>query len=250
MRTLALFGAAFAIACSEQAATQPLPPVTSDASVPLPSSPPRAAFHRNPFGDAFQADNLFVDGDFELTGRNDQAPWVVQNQQQITLTYDTGGHCRSGVRCAVIGTGDAIIGFMSSPKTDDYEINLYIRPDAPRCADATVLTIDMAQLSTADTVQSLTTAPDVDGWCHFAAKAGNLAYEQPALYITFSNQAKSTTLHIDQASALPVSEVPVHGALPPRSHPPADVLARAQRDIDWIRSHRKFGRSAPEADPR
>lgn len=250
MRSLAALFVVGAIGCSEPTASQPLPPQTSDASVPAPVPPPRSAFHRNPFGDAFQSDNLFVDGDFELTGRTDQAPWIVFNKAQATLNYDTGGRCRSGVRCAVIGVGDAIIGNMASPPVEDYEIQIYIRPDMPRCADAEVFTIDLANDATADSIQSLTTAPDVDGWCHFAGKAGNLAYQQPAVYISLSNSATSKTLHIDEASALPMSEVPVHGALPPMKHPDAIALARAQTAVDWIRSHRKFGRNAPRTERR
>ena len=67
-----------------------------------------------------------VDGDFELTGRSDQAPWIVYNQGQQTLNYDTGGRCRSGVRCAVIGKGDGLIGYLASPVTGNIQVRVYI----------------------------------------------------------------------------------------------------------------------------
>jgi hypothetical protein len=77
-----------------------------------------------------------------------------------------------------------------------------------------------------------------------------MAYEQPAVYITLADGAKSTTLHVDQASALPASEVPVHGILPSPTPPNAIDLARANAAAAWIRSHRKFGRDVPRMNPR
>jgi hypothetical protein len=250
-KIVALFVVALAIGCSQQETPgAPLPPETTEAGVPVANAPPRTAFHRNPFGEAFQADNLFVDGDFELTGRSDQAPWIAINQTQITLNYDTGGRCRSGVRCGVIGVGDALVGNMATPKTDDLTISVYVKPETQRCADADVLTIDLGQNSQGATITSLTTAPDVDGWCHFSGKTANMAYEEPALYVTIAQAAKSTTLHVDEATALPASEVPVHGIFPPMIPPDAKVLARANAAAAWIRAHRKFGRTAPAGDPR
>ncbi len=249
MKAFVLF---FLIACNSAPQTsEPLPPVTTDAQVPIANPPTRTAFHRNPYGDVLQADNLFVDGDFELTGRTDQAPWIVLNSSaQGTLNYDTGGRCRSGVRCGLIGVGDSLVGNMSSPKTDDIEIHIYIQPTTQRCADASVIAIDLAQSSQGGTITSLTSAPDTDGWCHFATKVTNMAYEQPAVYITLADGAKSTTLHVDQASALPASEVPVHGILPAPTAPNAIEMARANAAAAWIRSHRKFGRNVPRMNPR
>ena len=139
---------------------------------------------------------------------------------------------------------------MASPPDRGFEIQIVHPTRHAALRDAEVFTIDLANDATADSIQSLTTAPGVDGWCHFAGKAGNLAYQQPAVYISLSNSATSKTLHIDEASALPMSEVPVHGALPPMKHPDAIALARAQTAVDWIRSHRKFGRNAPRTERR
>jgi len=244
---------ALAIACStSQSPSEPLPPVIAEAGAPGPAAAPtRAAFHRNPFGDVLQSDNLFVDGDFEITGRTDQAPWIViSNQAQGTLDYDTGGRCRSGVRCALIDTTDALVGNIASPSVDDIEINLYVQPTTQRCADASVIALDIGTGDGSGTLQSITTAPDADGWCHFAGKVTNMAYEEPAVYVTIADNAQSKTLHVDQASALPASETPVHGALPPLVPLSAAETARAKFIAAWLRAHRKFGRNAPRTDPR
>ncbi len=238
------------VACGKNE-TQPLPDaaVLPDAAIPAPASPTRTVGHRSPFGDAFQANNLMVDGDFELTGRTDQAPWIVFTTSQQTLNYDTGGHCRSGVRCAVIAPGDALVGYMSSPAAEDAQIRAYIKPDSGHCADVQVLQVDLATNQTNGGAVSTTTTPAEDGWCFFTGKVPALTYEQPALYIQLTTKAASKTAIIDQVSVLPVSVVPVHGITPPWVPPTPDVVAHIKATGDWLRAHRKFGRNTEHATP-
>jgi hypothetical protein len=241
----------FAVACSnEQTQPPPTPALATDAGVPAPASPTRTVGHRSPFGDAFQADNLMVDGDFELTGRNDQAPWFLFNGNgQGTLNYDTGGHCRSGIRCATIVPGDALIGFMASPTNESFEIRAYLKPDSGRCLDAQVFAFDVLTNIISASASATTQTVGDDGWCFFDGQAPALAYGEPSLYIQLADKVKSKTLIVDQVSVLPASKVPVHGIVPPPQQPSAEIRKRVETAATWVRTHRKYGRNVERETP-
>jgi len=241
-RALLLLPLALAACADDKTGSQPSPPITVDASAPPPAGPRRTVGHRNPLGDAFQSDNLVLDGDFELTGRSDQAPWITfdPSQGQVTLNYDTGGHCRSGIRCATLAQPDALVGYFASPLTGKIDIKLYAKPSTQHCADLQVVAIDL--MTNAEDAELLATsqAPAEDGWCLYAGEADNLAYEEPAIYVALGSN-KTLTATIDEVSALPVGEAPVHGAFPPLV--PIDAATKARIDVAsaWIRGHRKYG---------
>jgi hypothetical protein len=238
--------------CSnEQTNTQPTPPLTTEAGVPPPASPPRTVGHRNPFGDVLQADNLMADGDFELTGRNDQAPWIVfDSSGQTTLDYDTGGHCRSGIRCASTVAGQFLLGYIASPAQSDFVVRAYAKLDTARCGDALVIVIDLANQSTQTIIQPVAPTPDDSGWCSFMGTATNLAYQQPMLYFEIQS-SKAKSMIVDQVSALPIEEAPAHKVTPP--HVPSAVPAPTDKRIafarEWIRTHRIFGRPPQRRGP-
>jgi len=238
------------VACGKNE-TQPQPDaaVLPDAAIPTPASPTRTVGHRSPFGDAFQSNNLMVDGDFELTGRTDQAPWIVFTTSQQTLNYETGGHCRSGVRCAIIVPNDALVGYMTSPPSEDFEVRAYLKPDTGHCADAQVYVFDVASNAISASATSTTQTPGDDGWCFFDGKGNALVYQQPALYIQIGPNTKAKTLIVDQVSVLPVSQVPVHGIVPPPQQPSADLQKRVADVATYLRAHRKYGRNAPRETP-
>lgn len=234
----------FAAACADdKTGTQPSPPITVDASTPPPASGRRTVGHRNPFGDAFQADNLMVDGDFELTGRSDQAPWITfdPNQGQTTLNYDTGGRCRSGIRCATLAQPDVMIGYMASPLEGKMEVKLYAKVSSQRCADLQILAIDLETNAEDKSVNATSQAPAEDGWCVYAGEVDNLAFQQPVLYVSLGTK-QDVTVTIDQVSVLPMGEASVHGALPPVTPVDAATQARVAKVAAWLRQHRKFGR--------
>ena len=237
----ALFSLLVLAACnSEQTVTPPDPPLTLDAGNPAPAGPRRMAFHRNPLGDVLQADNLMVDGDFELTGRNDQAPWIAfdPNQGQVTLTYDTGGHCRSGVRCAVIAPPQILVGYMGSPLLGSMHVRAYAKLTSGSCPDLAILAFDFSNDTTGKGVSATSKTPGADGWCVYESDVDNLALEQPGLYV----QPTKTTAILDDVTVLPQGEAPVHGITPPPATIDAETQARVKSVIAWVRAHRKYGR--------
>jgi hypothetical protein len=252
MITRTLLVAVMLTACDSNPATpQPTPPLTTDAAVPPLASPTRTVGYRNPFGNVLQPGNLMVDGDFELTGRTDQGPWIAFNEMQgaqDTLNYDTGGRCRSGVRCGLLSKGDDFIGYLSSPLLGNFNVRVYIMPEGTNCADATVVTFDIATNDTGSAVPAMTPAPAADGWCVFQGMAQNLAYEQPALLVLLASNAMGTTLHVDEATVLPMNVVPING-ITAMTRASDDVIARANVISSWIRAHRNFGRTAPHSAP-
>ncbi len=237
------------VACNnDQQGTQPAPPLTTEAGVPALVPVGRTVGHRNPFGDALQSDNMMVDGDFELTGRTDQAPWVVFNQTQQTLNYDTGGRCRSGIRCAVIGKGDQLVGFLTSPALANFVVRVYVKPENSSCHEASVIVVDLATNNTGGSAQPVSPTPDADGWCLFQGSSSSIAYGEPAVFVSLATSAQGATLHVDQASVLIDGEAPIHG-ITAMTRAPADVIARANVAANWIRAHRKFGRTTPRSAP-
>jgi hypothetical protein len=240
----------FLTACqSDQQVQPPTPPVTTEAGVPAPASPTRTVGHRSPFGDAFQSDNMMVDGDFEITGRGDQAPWQVFTTSQQTLNYETGGHCRSGVRCAIIVPSDALVGYMTSPSNESFEIRAYAKPDGGHCADAQVYSFDVVNNNINGSASPTTQLPDADGWCFYDGIAPPITFFQPALYIQITANSKSKTLIVDQVSVLPVSKVPVHGITPPPQTPSAELQKRVATLAAYLRAHRKYGRNVERETP-
>ena len=238
---------------STQSGMQPTPPLTTEAGVPTLGVPTRTVGYRNPFGNVLQPGNLMIDGDFELTGRSDQAPWIAfsqMQQAQETLNYDTGGRCRSGVRCGLIGKGDTLIGYFSSPALVNFNVRVYIQPEGDHCGDAVVTTFDVATNDTGQSVQSDTPAPAADGWCVFEGMGQNLAYEQPALLVMMAQNPQGSTVHIDEATVLPVGQVPINGInVMTRAAP--DAIAAGNAVGNWVRTHRNFGRdrTAPRTAP-
>jgi hypothetical protein len=239
-----------ALGCtSDPTPPPPTPALTSDAAVPAPAAATRTVGHRSPFGDAFQSDNLMVDGDFELTGRTDQAPWIVFTTSQQTLNYETGGHCRSGVRCAIIVPNDALVGYMASPANESFEIRAYVKPDSGHCPDAQIYAFDVATSAISGSASATTQTPGDDGWCFFDGQAPAIVFQQPALYVQIGPSTKSKTLIVDQVSVLPVSKVPVHGIVPPPQPPSAELQKRVETAATYLRAHRKYGRNVERETP-
>ena len=240
-RVVLAFAFALAACDSDLTGSQPSPPFGLEAGSPAPAAPRRLVFHRNPLGDALQADNLMVDGDFELTGRSDQAPWLAfdPKQGQITLNYDTGGHCRSGVRCADFNGTDVLVGMMGTPMLTNVVVRAYAKPSSGKCVELRILPIDLSSNAVGGAIAATNPAPAADGWCFYEGQASNLPLAQPALYLEITSS--TTTVTVDEVSVLPVGETPVHGIAQPHPEIDAPTRARIATAVAWVRAHRKYG---------
>jgi hypothetical protein len=209
-----------------------------DSGTPVDSGTPlRKVERRNPLGRTEIAENLLVDGDFEITGRTGQPPWYAFDRGgQETLNFDTGGRCYSGVRCALLTAGQTILGFIASPKSGGMLVSIMIKPKSGLCSDGTVSVTDLDDTSRTISIKSESENADDSGWCRFAGTAPNYARKAPVLYI----EADGDIL-VDAGEVTPAptgQSMPLSVGLPPR----ATTLVGIEAASAWIRSHRIFGR--------
>ncbi|MEO6573778.1 MAG: hypothetical protein ABIP89_08065, partial [Polyangiaceae bacterium] len=207
----------------------------------------RTVEQRSPFGNTSYPGNLLADGDFELTGRTGQMPWVVFDASTSgpgTLNYDTGGLCHSGVRCAVIASGDILIGYLSSPKKGTMDVSLWVAPLAtqsgsppPACNTVLVSIKDFNNTEGGTDFQSDTEQP-ANGWCHFAGSAPNYAERSPVMWVTIAGNAKSGA-RIDDGVVKPNAEGTA-GRLPIFRKSSAAEAARVAFIGEYLRAHRRF----------
>ena len=230
------------VACDE--GTIPAAPAVAvdagpDAQTIVDASVVRTVEIRNPFGDTTSPSNLMIDGDFELTGRSEQMPWVTfTNSGQSTLDYATGGKCKSGVRCASIASGTELIGYFASPKTGSMNATLWVRPDSGKCTDVQVVALDLDNQSSQPAAQLSVTNQDPNtGWCNFGGSIPNMAEQQPVLYVSLADNVAGNAL-IDDGVILPADGTSSFTRqlvmLTPQKR------ARVKFIGDWIRAHRKF----------
>jgi hypothetical protein len=222
----------------------PSPAWTAATATPqlVPPPPKRVVEQRNPFGNTPPETNLVADGDFELTGRQDQMPWLAfSDSGQKTLAFETGGRCRSGVRCASLGRGDQMIGWLASPRDGTMAVSIWVKPKSSVCADAEVRVLDLDAQN--DGVALAPTSPDADaasGWCHLTGTAPNFANRAAVVYVTVRSGV-STTIVVDDVFATPgtlgnKTRAGVH-------HDPIDPAQAAHLHFisGWLKTHRRFG---------
>jgi len=126
----------------------------------------RTVFERNPFGD--QVGNLLADGDFELSfGRPGQQGWIgFAATGQIGLVAETGGLCRSGLRCARVGTGGGLFARgTSAADQQPMRAEIWAKPmSTPSCEGISASVISCDSFAT-KALLSGPPATDADGWC-------------------------------------------------------------------------------------
>ncbi|MBK6696938.1 MAG: hypothetical protein IPG50_32850 [Myxococcales bacterium] len=228
------------------ACTDGTPAAPSAAPAEAPAAPTetvaarRTVEVRNPFGNTAVADNLMADGDFELTGRYDQQPWLAFGQGgQSVLNFETGGRCRSGVRCLVLGPDEAVLGWMATPAAGKITIALWARPVGGSCKDLIVRIVDMDKDSNT-AVGFPAPAEDERGECFFEGSAASLPGGSPAVWLEVAGNAKAKSIVVDDVVALPVAG---NGAslrslaLSFATRAPARLPFVA----DWVKRNRRFG---------
>ncbi len=214
------------IACGKSEPTDGIAPPVPTQSIDSgsPTDIVRTVSFRNPLGDDLHPDNLMLDGDFELTGRSGQTPWVAAsgNGSGLTLDYETGGHCRSGIRCGHMPAGSLLLGYLATPPTGKLYVRVWGKPEAEKCSDLTVALFDSTANQTLGSAVSQALTPDDTGWCLYEAVLPSLPLHAPVLYL----RAKEQGVTIDAALALPTTGPKPLLAGSPISRVEENLLAR------------------------
>lgn len=200
------------------------------------AGPIRTVEQRNPFGNTQDYLNLVADGDFEFTGRQQQQPWLVfTTAGQETLAFETGGRCRSGVRCAALDPGKTMIGWVASPKTDGMYATIWAKPLSGSCKDVYVSLVNLDTQVGGD----LKVSPiDDKGWCRFSGEAPNMAGKNPVLLVETPARAQAKVLIDDGwVTAVPIASLATRALF--RLGP--EQAARVAFIAEWLRTHRRFG---------
>jgi hypothetical protein len=242
LSALALVALASSIGCGGTG--DPAAPGWAPASATpqlVPPPPKRTVEQRNPFGNTSSEANLMADGDFELTGRQDQMPWLAfDGNGQKTLDFETGGRCRSGVRCVSMSKGDEMIGWLASPHDGGIDVSLWAKPKSNVCTDLEVHVLDLETQSDGATIAASAPGVDLSGWCHFTGTAPSLANRSAVVYVAVKGGV-NTTILVDDVFAKP-------GVLTTKTRAfaigkPLDPSqsARLQHMSGWLKTHRRFG---------
>lgn len=232
------------VACGTDEPKPALPAPLPTVDPPAAAGPIRTVGYRNPLGNTRVVDNLMVDGDFELTGRTGQMPWQAFDKNgQATLSYDTGGRCRSGVRCGSITKGQNLVGYFAVPETGSVAVTIYGKPDTGKCTDLRAYVYDLTGTASSSSLVQTMPTPDATGWCTYSGVAKGLARLEPVIYL---DDVGGRVL-VDEAVALPVSGKLMLDAVIP---PPMDGATQVRaRDIaEWIHRNRPYGMPRRNAD--
>lgn len=221
----------------------PTPPA-EDAGVPPPPPPPGPRVRTVEVrGWAGTAGNLLVDGDFELSGVGDgQAGWIaVGPDGQVPFDVETGGLCKSGLRCAQMKRDLAFFARgTAAPAGKRHLATLWAKP--PLGSDCTVVTVQLLTCDAFTFIGKLKRdddLPDASGWCRYQA---DVAKQPRAVCMYVDNQLGSSTdvVLLDAAVLAPNDgTVALQGfASEPQT---AAEAARVAAAADFIRRGQRFG---------
>lgn len=245
LRAIAVICSALGLGCGKDESS-PLPHAEASrdggAGAPSPAREPRRWITRDPFGRTGIPGNLVVDGDFEITGRTGQQPWLLFGTgSQSALEYETGGLCASGVRCARIDPGIVIVGWFSSPKTEGMNVEFWAHPTGGRCEDLKALALDLDETSHTVEIGMLST----DGkTCKFGGAVPNFARRSPALYLSVVDGAPGPVLVDDVVITARIETRGLERIRELRSFPPSE-RARVAWIAKWIQDHRDLSGGPP-----
>jgi len=211
----------------------------------------RQVFQRNPWGGP--PNNLLVDGDFELSAApgTGQYGWTVftaagLSATQIPLVSETGGTCRTGLRCANASKGQVLFGRGTAPANmATSHASVYGKPSTPPAPDANPAAVCSglfnATIVLCDTTSILVglkpaLAPSDDGFCEYSADVPGSAVAL-CLYIDMKEDAI-----VDSATLLPTPSAAAKIA--PFEEPLIDQQ-RLHAIGDYIRAHKRLDEPRP-----
>ncbi|MFO0760497.1 MAG: hypothetical protein U0359_28715 [Byssovorax sp.] len=238
--------AALAAGCDDDEVLNPVPPAASpsDAGPDAPPPPPpdagpwkRAILLRNPIGGP--SGNLLVDGDAEHSTQYSpgaQVGWRAFSSDgtgELELENETGGLCRSGLRCAIFEpkTLHLIRGTAARATGNVASIWAKMPPGSTTCKAVQPILI-LIDTSTAIAPLTGDKTPDADGQCHYTLRVGQ---RSDALGIYLQNSLKpGTTALLDSAFLGPDD-----GTIQPYAAefwaPPPEIAARVQAVVEAAR---------------
>ncbi len=241
---LSLLGTA---ACSSEEKVDPIAPPTdgdtsSSSSTGAGGGPTakRQVFERNPLGGP--PGNLLADGDFERSIVPEyyvggQYGWLAFSQAgaQSALVGETGGLCKSGLRCARVAKNAVLFGRgAAAPDEMPHRASIWLKPledfapsgaESP-CDFATGYVIECDSFDIAKELVS-PDAPDADGWCEHKAEVPG----SKVGYCVYLETSVDTLA--DAASLLPAPDLVMTRS---RFQAPDDLAARLAAARGWVRA--------------
>lgn len=146
---------------------------TTGGDLPDPEGPPpppvREVFQRDPFGNVKEAQNLLWDGDFEWQSAfADQYGWS-EGFGFTLLQPVVGPECRSGLKCARVGSESSILGIGMSSAVADLYVSGWVRPSDIDCHSIDFLLIPDGVPDDAfpAEVPPVEDERGEDGWCRY-----------------------------------------------------------------------------------
>ncbi len=226
-------------------------PVLTAPTVEIPDAVPAGAVkrtveRRSPLGDT--VGNLLVDGDFEMSvviqGTSPQSGWLAFGGGAY-LRGETGGLCRSGLRCAYVESGVLLFGQGASAKDSGMIASIWVRPpDGGSCAAVSASVLRCNSFQTAAQLVAETESPQPDGWCVLRGRIRPQTTGVCMLLESNSEPLLGTAL-VDDASILPdKGNVPLSAnAIPEVTFAPltGERRERVKALLDWRRKRMKIG---------
>ncbi len=214
--------------------------------VPNPPAYTRQVTRRSPFGG--RVGNLMVDGDFEHSivreGSSAQLGWLAINGvgMQTYLRGETGGLCRTGLRCAILPSGHSFWGKGTSAEGTGMIAEVWAKPPAQSLCSVVSPAMFYcnvqggAQISLPPSSEE----PDGDGWCQYRAA---LAAPSSRLCMWIDGLLPTGKFAlVDAATLLPddgTAPVRAPGPMPPERRQRIAATAR------WVRDRLPFGQPRP-----
>ena len=225
----------------------------ADASVPVAAdagTARRTVMTRSPFGGPTA--NHFADGDFELsTGQGQygaRAFGVGSAGAALDFAVETGGLCRTGLRCAIFAPKTAFL--LRGAAADLGKGNLVsFRAKVPAgktCTAVSGVMVTCDTLQTGHALKAIDPQPDASGWCAYGSR---LAPSPSALCLYIQNKL------VNDETALLDSAVlgPDDGTVLPQAAeffvPPADLVEELEAVRDTIQRTTVVGRPSRVSRP-
>ncbi|MBW2459893.1 MAG: hypothetical protein JRI68_35715 [Deltaproteobacteria bacterium] len=191
-----------------------------------PITPKRTVAQRNPYGNVAARNNLLWDGDFEWRSAfADQYGWMSSKGGYMSFAppaLELGWKCRSGLKCALLGPNHRIMGLAVSSIDHDLAISFWAKPAGGHCSELSAVFFTMSDSEQNVEVEAEATAPDGEGWCHYAVQVSE-RLTAARLYIENVGQGPAI---VDDAVIEPVETQPTGLT----SKPPTSVTLPA-----WVR---------------